>query len=391
MFYFSFIFKKMLVTLPNGLLAHHVCGLLGRRDRLALGTSCVSCAAAAALADAQILTIALPPTLRVTSPRFFGRYPNLRVLDVGGNGDDALLRGIAGASSSLQLVELGLRGSTRITDVGLDVLAAATLTSIDICFCSNTTFAGAISLRENLPRLRVLRRQPEWLDGAFVTPFGGGGESAPEVHTYWPDGCFQFTRQEQSAGYVRGHRSYEDTRCVADVLQYIDFAPGPGWPSYSRFVYRPGVLLQRPAPGEEANVACVPEGCRTVLVYQYMAGLFPPASPVPNLRAADVPVGATIYFDEANLPIEANEEGDGVGAQPPGAYLMVSHMVVRPLPEREEGMAPEALFLRCKAFEEEAAAQENMQEFHGHMGLLHCMLTGVWVPTQEQNLWCLSA
>jgi len=68
------------------------------------------------------------------------------------------------------------------------------------------------------PRLRLLRRQPEWMDGTFLTPWGEEHnllrgrrvsratadlvDDASQEHTYYADGSFQFSRASESRGWV---------------------------------------------------------------------------------------------------------------------------------------------------------------------------------------------
>jgi hypothetical protein len=101
-----------------------------------------------------------------------------------------------------------MRGSKHVTDLGLGFLGQSTccesLESIDITFYVNTTYEGTLALRNSnrLPNLRVIRRQPIWLDGHFETPFEE--EDRRELHTYHVDGSFNFRyRDVMSHGFVR--------------------------------------------------------------------------------------------------------------------------------------------------------------------------------------------
>lgn len=146
------------------------------------------------------------------------------------------------------LQNLRLRSCDQVSDFGLDCIsrskaAANSLQVIDIAFCRHTSYAGAFCLRNRrrVPHLRILRRQPEWLDGRFETPFGGGnngstdsgGGGGGEIHTYYCDGSFQFNRDSQSNGFVS--QLYPlDENFLGDKLQYNNFRAPLGWPEWTQ-------------------------------------------------------------------------------------------------------------------------------------------------------------
>jgi hypothetical protein len=69
------------------------------------------------------------------------------------------------------------------------------------------------------------------MDGKFQTPFDNDG-----LHTYWCDGTFQFDRDTQSSGFVSDLQlKKNDCDYVTDKLQYNNFEPPVGWPTWSRF------------------------------------------------------------------------------------------------------------------------------------------------------------
>lgn len=188
------------------------------------------------------------------------------------------------------------------------------LEDIDITFCLKTTYIGTFFLRDGLPKLNLIRRQPEWLTGRFFTPFANNendgedgniiddsnNEAKTEIHTYWPDGTFSFTRDEQSCGFVRDVwpwdlSSKSDHDFVGDKLQYTncnlfgdEFSASLG--------YRPGVSLLRLRPEldlhshDEEMVPCV-------LVAQNIGGLKPPPERHLMEQCKDsVPLGETKYY-----------------------------------------------------------------------------------------------
>lgn len=263
--------------------------------------------------------------------------------EVGGAGTDGFLH-VAFAQLGLfpNLQHLGLRGSDDLTDFGLRCLdprgphshtaarasqpnGTSPLVSIDLAFCPGTTYHGTLFLRDvsRFPHLQLIRRQPEWLDGNFETPFGEG--LAPgEVHTYYADGSFSFNRDFQSNGFVCQWYPW-DENFVGDKLQYNNFQTPMGWPEWTQFCYRPGVCLLRIPPEEEE------EDCPSVLVGQYMRCIRAPQERELLEKAkALVPLGTSRLFDKVThevLPPDVREQEDGN----PHRWVMISRMKVRPL------------------------------------------------------------
>jgi len=212
------------------------------------------------------------------------------------------------------------------------------LKEIDITFCPHPTYAfAALALRRLIPGLEVVRRLPEWLVGVFETPFG----EEKERHVYFADGAFEFSRERESSGYVRGLRVHvagdvdgdvdgDGWRVVESTLQFTDFDPPFGWPSWSRYCYRPSVSLLR-APEEELSPSG--ERVRSVLVAQMLHGLrAPPPSYPQAAHAALVPLGESKFFTrEGKLWSE--------GQPPSHKHIMVSRMPVRALPQQLEQRA----------------------------------------------------
>mmetsp|Transcript_29303 Transcript_29303/g.93927 ORF Transcript_29303/g.93927 Transcript_29303/m.93927 type:complete len:280 (+) Transcript_29303:680-1519(+) len=251
------------------------------------------------------------------------------------------------------LKRLCMAGSQLLTDAGLFELGESserrrdTLEYIDITFCNGTTYGATLPLRRLFSNNLVIRRQPAWLDGQFRTPFGEG-----EVHTYWADGTFSFTRPHESTGYVRHLRREGNVLC--DSLQYIDFDAPPFWPAWVKYCYRPGVALQRvPSDGADDGLNA---GEHSVLVGQLLIGLLPPMglpSPPPALE-----VGGQAYFDVEGNPV-APAPDDGI----PSAHLMVSRMPVMP-PSEGHLMPPLELIERIEAFEAEMLEEIRQRRIH---------------------------
>ena len=88
--------------------------------------------------------------------------------------------------------------STWVTSHGLRALhSMQSLRALDITFCPLVGYSAVLDLRHHCPDLSLIRRQPQWLDGHFDTPWG-------EVHTYYPCGAFSFSRGAESEGWNGG-------------------------------------------------------------------------------------------------------------------------------------------------------------------------------------------
>ena len=77
------------------------------------------------------------------------------------------------------LVELDVSGSTIGSDACDAFSALRSLESLDLTFCGMVSYASVMRLRAACPKLQLIRRQPSWLDGTLITPWG-------EEHTYYP-------------------------------------------------------------------------------------------------------------------------------------------------------------------------------------------------------------
>lgn len=304
------------------------------------------------------------PLLRQPLP-YIERLIMLQILDLTWHAEDALLQGLARCLPMLEC--LGCARSPRLTDKGIESLAAdgsgarAALREVDLTFCGGTTYGVTIGLRHALPGLRLIRRQPAWLQGRFLTPFGGPGQKV-ETHTYYADGSFDFSRSRQSRGYIRWLRESEPDGFLYDSMQYCNFDGVRSWPPWGRFLYRPGVATR----AVKHDPSCVthrdPESTATsslagatmqpVLVAQSLVGMRAPTL-WPDVPDAQVPLSGTLLLraDGTCLPSDAQLDE----ASQDGAVAMISRMEVQPL---ETPMPPDSLVAEIEAFEQERAAFE---------------------------------
>ena len=246
---------------------------------------------------------------------------NVCRLDLGSFGTYEILIELANDALP-RLQSLAMVGSLRVTDGGLMALSnaqacAETLQYIDITFCHNTSYGGTFCLRDTFHNLKVLRRQPSWMDGSFETPFENDG-----LHTYYADGSFQFEREQQSTGFVMQLDQWyqANPHLVFDKLQYSNFEMPEFWPTWARFFYRPGVSLLRLNETE-------------VLVGQTLRGLRPPRD-YPRVQHAEL-------LPSTKSSVYLNRHGQVVGQRPPGAddngdvnqipHYLLSRMRVYPL------------------------------------------------------------
>jgi len=240
---------------------------------------------------------ASPSTLQLTAPvlsrslgqGLFSRVLGLRTLALSGQAgiDDAQLQSLTVLQ---QLHSLDI-SATQVTSRGLQSLYSMQgLQQLDITFCPVVSYSAVLLLRRHCPNLRLIRRQPKWLDGHFETPWG-------ELHSYYPCGAFSFSRQVESEGWVAQLKD-----CGDYLENRLLFINPPHWQNYNG---RIGVLLKQ-LHGSDAQQ-------QRVVVLQNLYGLEPPAAwpPLPLLPAAGT---------------KLNHGDEGV---------MVSTMVVRPLQPSE--------------------------------------------------------
>lgn len=260
--------------------------------------------------------------------RFAGAMTNLIQLDLERHCTDAFLHSLyycgGGGESAVVNILPNLRSismvASQVTDKGLLSLCQGTdraknLHSIDITYCHNTTYQGTFVVRDALPNLRLLRRQPAWLDGCYETPFDDDG-----LHVYYADGSFEFERRVQCRGFVVSWNKWtnDDPYFVFDKLQYADFVPPRGWPVWTRFCYRPGVSLLKLTD------------CEEVLVGQCTHGLRPPRN-FPRYEHAQVidEPKRTRFFDRDGALLPATEDPDPATVRQ--RHILVSRMRSFPL------------------------------------------------------------
>lgn len=114
----------------------------------------------------------LPTSLECLLACTLRNLTNLRMLDLNSIPlMDGVLPKIALYCPLLET--LNLRGCEYLTDEGVQSLnKLAHIQCLDITFCNLVGYTTVVKLRECCEKLRVIRRQPEWLDGRFETPWG---------------------------------------------------------------------------------------------------------------------------------------------------------------------------------------------------------------------------
>eukprot|EP00403_Amphidinium_massartii_P011099 CAMPEP_0178420920 /NCGR_PEP_ID=MMETSP0689_2-20121128/26384_1 /TAXON_ID=160604 /ORGANISM="Amphidinium massartii, Strain CS-259" /LENGTH=377 /DNA_ID=CAMNT_0020042423 /DNA_START=57 /DNA_END=1187 /DNA_ORIENTATION=+ len=275
------------------------------------------------------------------------RLVALQILDLDGQATDDALRTLQGVLPSLQC--LRCTRSKSLTDDGVrslveDAASRSQLREVDLTFSRNTSFAVTIALRRAIPSLQVIRRQPRWLDGHFLTPFKSDrGANITERHTYYADGSFQFTREEQSRGYVKSLEESASKDFLTNSLRYCNFGPSLGLPFWAQFCYYPSVAL-KPVPGNNPDVA--EDSMHSVLVAQALSGIAAPAQ-WPAVESEQVPLGQSVFLQRDGSILPPGMEIQ-TAVRDYEAYLMVSRMEVLPL---ETPMPSEALVSEIDDFE----------------------------------------
>jgi len=258
---------------------------------------------------------------------------NLCDIDVSGGGASDELLTLLGRHTP-RLARVSVARSPHVTHAGLQALAAGCplLAFVDITFCPRTDYGAVFILRGDpgpdapsfTPRPVVVRRQLPWQDGHFYCPW-----EPPEIHTYYPDGAFQFSREVESRGWVV-HLEERDGH-LADRLRYTNLDLPPG---FDQAYFLPGVLLQQDRPGE-------------VLIVQSRN----------NLRPPDV-----FPDDDAAGTLSALPVGRSTTFGPPDDPLLVSRMRVDPLGPHDQ-LCPDDLLFFNRAF---YYAHPTMQRYHLH-------------------------
>ena len=245
--------------------------------------------AACSHAEPSTLQLTLPILYRPLGQGVLSCVLGLQSLVLSGQAgiDDAQLQSLTVLQ---QLNSLDV-AATDITSRGLRSLhSLQRLAELDITFCPIVSYAAVLDLRQHCPNLKLIRRQPKWLDGHFETPWG-------EVHSYYPCGAFSFSRDVESKGWVAQLKNCGEY--LEDRLIFVD--QHRQQPNDFTYNGRIGVLLKRlhSCHGEQHQV----------LVLQSLDNYEPPST-WPPLRLQPAP-GRTINDDDAGV--------------------MVSTMVVRPL------------------------------------------------------------
>ena len=331
--------EAVLINLPDGILSS-IFDFLNLVDCQRWSTTC---RALRARGDAwrallQTVQIASRPEATVLGHVYIAHMTQLVHLNLANYATDEILLRIAGSSELQHLRSLSMVGSLGISDRGLEHLStgrsfAECIQSIDITYCHNTTYAATFSLRDNFHNLRLLRRQPVWMDGSFETPFQNDG-----LHTYYADGSFQFEREQQSSGYVMHVEPWNDEvnpYCVFDKLQYSNSDLPNFLPPWARFFYRPGVSLLRITETE-------------VLVGQTLRGLRPPRDyPRPEQVS---------LLPQPKMSVHLNRQGDVAADDDPDRHYLISRMRVFPL---SSIMPPPELVEKNRVFCRQLKVQEG--------------------------------
>jgi hypothetical protein len=207
-----------------------------------------------------------------------------------------------------QLRVLDLSETAVATRGVLSLQALKSLESLNITFCYMVSYTAVTVLRASCPRLTLIRRQPEWLDGHFITPWG-------ETHTYFPCGAFSFGRETISKGWVAQIRQQGGSRSgpegFADYKIKVD-DDGEVVTTHleDRLIFIDSSNNERPYNGR-IGVAIAPQSPGRVVVLQSLDRPEPPIGGHPVLKSGE------------GLP----EEGSTISA----GSVMISRMRVLPL------------------------------------------------------------
>lgn len=242
----------------------------------------------------QNLVVPKPPSPILLNNNF----TNLVSLNVGSRATDDFLRALESPQAIPRLKHLSMIHSLRVTDAGLESIPrnsirCKTLESIDITYCRNTTYGGTFCLRDELTALKLLRRQPKWMDGTYscVRPNGR------DITTYWADGTFFFLLRTSCSGYVCDLFQWtsDNERRVGVMTQFNNSYDGALelLPQIYRSVFRPGFSILR-LPNEGALLSCI-----------LLKGIYPPKDHPTKEHVNLVPLGESRNFDlEGNvLPV----------------------------------------------------------------------------------------
>lgn len=240
----------MLFDLTDWILAA-VLDYLGIQDRLRLCSTCREFRARGEILRDLIRHVRLARRVEAVALEhlLLPHLTRLVHLELSSHATDGILLQLGYGGNLPHLRSLSMVGSLRVSDRGLAYLSNAndftsTIQTIDITFCRNTTYAATFGLRDNFEGLRLLRRQPAWMDGSFTTPF----EGEETLHTYYADGSVQMDRVSASCGYIAqfGVRDADTSNpdFASFNLQYTNYMPG-AFPNMIRLFYRPPVSFLR--------------------------------------------------------------------------------------------------------------------------------------------------
>ena len=175
------------------------------------------------------------------------RLQHLGLRGIGGI-DDRQLRSLA-VLRTLRTLDLA---STEVTSRGMPALwALQALESLDLTYASMVSYAAVLDLRRECPNLRLIRRQPEWLDGKIE----GLSSMLGIAHTYYPCGAFHW-EGERSVDGERVEGWIAQLRDHGDYLEHrLIFAP-TRWAWMRIWNGRFGMLLRPLVPASEEASGC---------------------------------------------------------------------------------------------------------------------------------------
>lgn len=135
-------------------------------------------------------------------------------------------------SEAAEFINAMLPSIKRLNLRGIDIIPqqfncileyCSNLEYIDCTFCQEISYEQVLYLKHKLPNCTI-RRLPTWMTGDVTVPW-----APDEIHTYYIDGSFVFTRDQQARGFVNKLAKCAD--CVRDYIQYVDypFPPDQCW------------------------------------------------------------------------------------------------------------------------------------------------------------------
>ena len=252
---------------------------------------------------------------------------NLQVLHLPNlSGADLVAKGLGELVPRLKVLDLS---ATAVTSRGVESLKSLqSLEALVLIECALVSYSSVLRLRMLCPKLKLIRRQPEWLDGHYETPWG-------EVHTYYPCGAFSFRRDIQSKGWVAQSRLRVDT-----TEPWVEV----------RLIYTDSEEVDATAGCE--GVLITPRDDGTVLVVQSTRHPQPPSSLPPQLSAHGQAHGQPMPTVGETIELDGE--------------MVVSCMRVRPL---EAGSTSPSMELQAKL--------RHFYEHHPAAARKHCEMTAL--------------